>query len=98
MLWLCVYFPQLGLELGATPEVAQPAVLLADNRVIQRNELARQRGIHIGTSLAAAHSIATDLLHIQRNPALESTRLDYLQRGTGNQLKPQTVWRPHRSA
>ena len=83
MLWLCTYFPQLGLEVCSasakkkiSPE--RPTVLLSDNRVTQRNQVARQRGIHIGTSLAAAHSIAADLVHIQRNPAWEEQRLTYL--------------------
>ena len=82
MLWLCAYFPQLGLEV-CQPDTGQanaerPAVLLSDNRVTQRNALARQRGIHLGTSLAAAHSIASDLLHMQRNPEQEQQRLSYL--------------------
>ncbi len=53
-------------------------ILLADNRVIQRNTVARERGIHIGTSLAAAHSIASDIAHMQRNPEQEIQRLAYL--------------------
>jgi len=36
------------------------------------------RGIHIGTSLAAAHSIASDLVHMQRNLEQEQQRLTYL--------------------
>ena len=82
MLWLCAYFPQLGLEVcqqGATLNdqegTERPAVLLSDNRVTQRNLCARQRGIHMGTSLAAAHSIASDLVHMQRNPEQEQQRL-----------------------
>jgi len=88
MLWLCVYFPRLGLEvcqpdshqsIKTAPHPTQrPTVLLANNRVMQRNGLAQQRGIHIGTSLAAAHSIATDLCHFQRNPGAENKRLTYL--------------------
>ena len=87
MLWLCAYFPQLGLEvcqLDSNPVNAEPAnserpaVLLSDNRVTQRNLLARQRGIHMGTSLAAAHSIASDLVHMQRNLEQEQQRLTYL--------------------
>ena len=89
MLWLCVYFPQLGLEvcqLASSQEKQdkqeenpeRPAILLSDNRVTQRNALARQRGIHIGTSLAAAHSIAADLVHMQRNHEHERARLNYL--------------------
>ena len=46
--------------------------------MIQRNQIARQCGIHIGTSLAAAHSIAADLVHIKRNSAWEEQRLTYL--------------------
>jgi len=45
---------------------------------MQRNACARERGIHIGTSLAAAHSIASDLIHVQRNLEAEFERLDYL--------------------
>jgi len=82
MLWLCAYFPQLGLEVcqpDTDPTNAErPAILLSDNRVTQRNVWARQRGIHIGTSLAAAHSIASDLVHMQRNPEQEQQRLTYL--------------------
>lgn len=88
MLWLCVYFPRLGLEVcqpgsESTPDSwvktqQRPTVLLANNNVIQRNRQAQQRGIHIGTSLAAAHSIAADLCHLQHNPAAEHERLIYL--------------------
>ena len=88
MLWLCVYFPRLGLEVcqpdahqsisAGQPVRQRPTVLLANNKVMQRNGLAQQRGIHIGTSLAAAHSIAADLCHFQRNPAAENQRLTYL--------------------
>jgi hypothetical protein len=57
---------------------ARPTVLLAGNRVVAHSLLARQRGIRIGTSLAAAHSIATDLLHLQRDVHAEQQRLSYL--------------------
>ncbi|MEM7217533.1 MAG: DNA polymerase Y family protein [Pseudomonadota bacterium] len=101
VLWLCAYFPQLGLEVcqrqhAAAPVVLsqtanargdiptggttgpRPTVLLADNRVIARDALAVQRGIAIGASLAAAHSIATDLLHLHQDLTAEAARLEYL--------------------
>ena len=83
MLWLCAYLPLLGLEHGLQNPAEsagneRPRVLLAGNRVVQRDRTARQRGIAIGTSLAAAHSIATDLRHQQRDDAAEAARLRYL--------------------
>jgi len=82
MLWLCVYFPQLGLEVCqlevCTPDADQTAVDQANTYKSNTYKLAQQRGIHIGTSLAAAHSIASDLVHMQRNPEQEEQRLIYL--------------------
>ena len=79
MLWLAAYFPLLGLEghlLGS--RCRAPAVLVADNRVVQANKEARLAGIEIGSTLATAHTILPELVHFARDPAAELRRLELL--------------------
>lgn len=79
MLWLAAHFPLLGLEghlLGSRSEA--PAVLVADNRVVQANNEARLAGIEIGSTLATAHTILPELVHFSRDPAAEQRRLELL--------------------
>ncbi len=79
MLWLAAYFPLLGLEghlLGS--RCRAPAVLVADNRVVQANKEARLGGVEIGSTLATAHTIMPELVHFARDPAAELRRLELL--------------------
>ena len=87
MLWLCAYFPLLGLEVQARTALsgtalsgkeASPCVLLVDNRVVQCNQIAQQLDLRPGISLAAAHSIAPDLLHWQHDEQATAQHLEYL--------------------
>ncbi len=81
-LWLAIHLPYLGLELfhrrAADADPNQPTVLLDDNRVIVRNRAARQLRIAVGSSLATAHSISTDLTHYNRDIEGEQSRLHFL--------------------
>lgn len=78
MEWLVLHFPALGLELFQGTDSQQPAVLVEDNRVCLCNDTAQQAGIRPGTTLATARSIANDLMHLQRQPDLETQRLEAL--------------------
>lgn len=81
MLWLALHFPMLGLEerLDALDgDVAEPAVLLEDNRVVAANEQARQAEISLGSTLATANSILPELKHFNRDPSAEHERLGVL--------------------
>ncbi|MCB1685073.1 MAG: DNA polymerase Y family protein [Pseudomonadales bacterium] len=87
MLWLALQFPHLGLEVfdeadagggGDRDRSGTPAVLLEDNRVLDRNAAAVRAGICPGTTLATAHSICADLKSLQRDEAREQERLQAL--------------------
>ena len=93
MLWFCVQFPFLGLELclrGQQPASGKPAsenkednsdrpmVLVEKGRVLACNAAATQSGIQTGCSLATAHSIDHRLVHCSRSPEDEQRRLAYL--------------------
>ena len=52
--------------------------MLVDNRIIQCNPAAEQRNLRPGISLAAAHSIAPDLLHWQHDAQATIQHLAYL--------------------
>ena len=77
MFWLALHFPRLGLEerLVAIGDAEAPAVLVADNRVVQANEPARQADIAPGCTLATAHSILPALKHFNHDPSAQRKRL-----------------------
>ncbi|MCE2459299.1 MAG: DNA polymerase Y family protein [Pseudomonadales bacterium] len=81
MLWLALYFPMLGLEERLDTldgDTTGPAVLVADNRVVQVNEQARRAEIALGSTLATANSIVPELNHFNRDPSAEEERLGRL--------------------
>ena len=81
MLWLALHFPRLGLEERLDTldgDATGAAVLVADNRVVQVNEQARQAEIVLGSTLATANSIRPELNHFNRDPAAERERLGRL--------------------
>ncbi|MDE0422266.1 MAG: DNA polymerase Y family protein [Gammaproteobacteria bacterium] len=81
MLWLALHFPMMGLEERLDTldgDVAEPAVLLEDNRVVLANEQARDAEISLGSTLATANSILPELKHFNRDPAAEHERLGML--------------------
>ncbi len=83
MLWFCVHYPFLGLEvcLRGQPDDDKgnrPVVLVEKSRVLACNETAIQVGIQPGSSLATAHSIDHRLLHCSRSPDGERRRLTFL--------------------
>lgn len=83
MLWLALQFPHLGLEVwdqgrAAAEGAARPTVLIEQNRIVLCDESARMAGIQPGASLATAHSIASALVHFQRDAARERSRLMFL--------------------
>lgn len=80
MLWLALHFPNLPLEVlqRRVSGPALPLVVLQDNRVYMRNAAAAQCDIGLGSTLATAHSIRSDLIHIQRDEVAEEARLKAL--------------------
>ena len=81
MLWLALHLPMLGLEerLGTFDvDTSAPAVLVADNRIVQVNESARKAEIALGGTLATANSILPGLKAFSRDPSAEHERLAML--------------------
>ncbi|MGK0260399.1 MAG: protein ImuB [Candidatus Azotimanducaceae bacterium] len=83
MLWLAVHFPNLALEVFTRQHFEHqtsqtPIVVLDNNRVCMCNPVAAGQGIVPGTTLATAHSICPTLLHQQKDPQVESRRLETL--------------------
>ena len=81
MLWLALHFPMLGLEerLGAFDvDTSEPAILVADNRIVQVNESARKAEIALGGTQATANSILPGLKAFSRDPLAEHERLAML--------------------
>ena len=88
MLWLALHFPMLGLEermIAFAPQdpspcggASSPAILVADNKVVQANETARQAGIVPGCTLATAHSVLPDIVHFHHEPTAACRRLALL--------------------
>lgn len=76
-IWLAACFPALGFEIAATPP-GRPAVLAEDGRVLHTNAEARQAGIEAGASLAAARSLAAELVCRRRDAEAERQRLRQL--------------------
>jgi protein ImuB len=81
MLWLCLYFPLLPLEVfdRALP-VAQPFAVTRDQgrrRILGWcNTAARTHGVHPGLSLSAAHALLHELEVRARDPAAETSALE----------------------
>ncbi|NSL55476.1 Y-family DNA polymerase [Uliginosibacterium aquaticum] len=76
MLWLCLRFPCLALEVF--PPESEPAVVVALQRVQAANEAAQAAGIQPGLRLAAALALAPGVLVHERQPAREAAWLHML--------------------
>ena len=83
MLWIGIHLPELGLEifkqrLPKTPN--KPAVLALNNQISIIDQRAHEHGIRVGSSLATAHSLTTNLIHFNRDEDAERQRLQQLAR------------------
>ena len=81
MLWIGIHLPELGLEifkqrLPKTPN--KPAVLALNNQISIIDQRAHEHGIRVGSSLATAHSLTTNLIHFNRDEDAERQRLQQL--------------------
>ena len=62
MLYLCLRFPQLGLEaLGNSVDREQPSALLENGRLRLCNRIAEQRGLSPGISTGQAQALCPEL-------------------------------------
>ena len=78
MLYLCLRFPQLGLEaLGNSVDREQPSALLENGRLRLCNRIAEQRGLSPGISTGQAQALCPEL-HCHPRDALREQH--YLQR------------------
>jgi protein ImuB len=87
MLWLCLAFPQLPLEIftraARTPNSSGPLAVSdgpggRTQHVSIANEAARRCGIHAGMPLAAAHALAANLHVCERDLPAERAALERL--------------------
>ncbi len=81
MLWIGIHLPELGLEIFKQrfPETPnKPAVLAFNNTISIIDQRAREHGIQVGSSLATAHSLTTNLIHFNRDEDAERQRLRQL--------------------
>ena len=81
MLWVGIHLPELGLEIfkqrfPKTPN--RPAVLTFNNQISIIDQRAHEHGIRVGSSLATAHSLTTNLIHFNRDEDAERQRLRQL--------------------
>ncbi len=81
-LWLALLLPDFALEVMPEGKPNRPVALHESERgqprVCAANDLARRAGIHPGMTLAAAQSLADDLLAIERQPDRETAALRQL--------------------
>ena len=67
MLWIGIHLPALGLEIFKQrfPETPnKPSVLAFNNKISVIDQRAREHGMQVGSSLATAHSLTTNLIHL----------------------------------
>ena len=88
MLWLCLYLPQLPLEVFTRGcEDGSPLVVHCGSvgrpRVVAANPSARSAGINSGLALAAARALQTDLSVHPRDQAAERRALEALAAWSG---------------
>lgn len=84
MLWLCLHFRHLPMEALSGAEPADyPIVITEAGRVMRRNRLARQDGIHDGMSVAAARAMTTGLREWAHCPDRERRMLEQLATWAG---------------
>lgn len=80
MLWLCLYFPLLPLEIFTRAHNNAPlaAVATEKNRILCANQQALDMGIRPGQSVATATALGDNLRTIARDAGRESQALDQL--------------------
>jgi protein ImuB len=82
MLWLCLHFPSLPLEIftrSLCERGEDSAILVAEkHRVLCRNASAAAYGIAAGTSLSTAQALCEKLVALERHPPGEATALGNL--------------------
>ncbi|MCY4657856.1 MAG: DNA polymerase Y family protein [Gammaproteobacteria bacterium] len=81
MLWTAIYLPQLGLEVfrpAQTLAFSRAVVLVEEQRIVLANKEAVQAGIQVGSNLATAHSIVSELEYHIRDQRAEEQRLQDL--------------------
>ncbi|WP_444930062.1 Y-family DNA polymerase [Microbulbifer sp. SSSA002] len=82
MLWLCIQFPRLPLEVLTRAqqqgEKASPQVVVERQLVIDRNTAASQCGIEAGLSITTALTLCANLQLLQRDPQREQRELQQL--------------------
>lgn len=81
MLWLCLHFPRLPLDIitrGSPEPETQALVVVQDHQVALCNDIAREHGISPGMSSATANALSASLQVLQRDSDRESTTLQQL--------------------
>ncbi|MCR9279070.1 MAG: DNA polymerase Y family protein [Pseudomonadaceae bacterium] len=84
--WLCVHFPTLALDIalkgtqenGEAIGADRPIVVVEGKKIIQRNDVACQAGIAVGSSLATANSITAGVQSTERDTDNEQRHLRHL--------------------
>ncbi|SFB70850.1 protein ImuB [Microbulbifer thermotolerans] len=80
MLWLCIQFPKLSLEVltRAQHDSAQPQAVVEQQLIVEANRPATERGVETGLSLATACALCADLQLLQRDMQREERQLRQL--------------------
>lgn len=82
MLWLCLRFPLLPLEVfstgGARPLTSRAAVVMHQHRVLLGNRLATEAGVKPGLTLATAQALCAGLAVFDRDSRQEALLLKNL--------------------
>ena len=88
-LWLCLHFKQLPVEIfsrddclygaaaGASP-TGTAVVITTRQRICYRNQVARDIGIRIGSSMDTAYTLSSEIVSFERNEEKEFSTLSYL--------------------
>ena len=100
MLWLCLYLPELPLEVFTRgSQDASPLVVHCGSagrpRVVAANLAARSAGIKSGLALAAARALQTDLRVHPRDQAAERRALEALAAWSGQFTSMVSLVRPN---
>lgn len=79
MLWLCLHFHQLPVEVFTRGEANPgPVAVIEKHRVLHANAAARQHGVTAGTSTSTAQALCGALRVLERQPAREAALLQGL--------------------
>ena len=79
MLWLCVDFPQLAVEVFTRTQAESDPLVVVDERLVYRySEPCRHHGIREGLSLATARALCAGLRAVERDRQQERDDLQLL--------------------